>query len=177
MSIKNSRILLLDFMKTAFPDNSVLHPWMPDFSHQIYLWGYWEHHLSTQRDILEKEKKKFLNEEEKVSLRKHCRDGILGGGDGAGAGGRRGEERDVIHVRGVKVQNNTTFYLGGHSDDSESWEQVGTGTSLKTHELAANFLLVSRVGMLYLPIGTEQIHLQISYPTHTRRLAPFMDVI
>ena len=124
MSIKNSRILLLDFMKTAFPDNSVLHPWMPDFSHHIYLWGYWEHHLSTQRDILEKEKKMWSR-------------------DGAGAGGQRGEDRDVIHVRGVKVQNSTTFYLGGHSDDSESWEQVGTGTSLKTHELAASFLLVS----------------------------------
>ena len=36
----NFRELLLAFIQSAFPDRSVLHPWMPDFKKHMWSWGY-----------------------------------------------------------------------------------------------------------------------------------------
>ena len=36
----NFRSLLLAFIQRAFPDRSVLHPWMPDFKSHMFNWGY-----------------------------------------------------------------------------------------------------------------------------------------
>jgi hypothetical protein len=36
----NFRELLLAFIQCAFPDRSVLHPWMPDFKKHMWKWGY-----------------------------------------------------------------------------------------------------------------------------------------
>ena len=36
----NFRELLLAFIQSAFPDRSVLHPWMPDFKKHMWNWGY-----------------------------------------------------------------------------------------------------------------------------------------
>ena len=42
------RPLLVDFIKRAFPDRSVLHPWMPDFQDHMFVWGYREKQVTMQ---------------------------------------------------------------------------------------------------------------------------------